>query len=362
MKDILWTKEQCIAALNDLVEEYPDKPITRDFFRKNSDCPEYQYLRYFGSFGEFKIQAGHDFTSGQTKLLSAITKHASKDKLRELNVEKREYEGRYLKPFNNKYQTVITAGDIHSRLCDPFFRRVFIDTIARIKPEVIVLLGDIWDAYEFSNFTKDPRKCDVIADIKWVHQFLEDIREASPDSEINMIEGNHCYRLLRHLTEATPYIKILLSDLHGMSVSTLLGLDKYEVNYIARADLTVFRETDIKKELASNYLIKWDCLLFHHFPEGKKLSMPGLNGHNHKHICTPLYNPIYGSYEWHQLGAGCVRNAEYCQAEKWSVGFMISHTDTQNKRTQFEYIDLTHDFSVIGGKWYERNEDELYGW
>lgn len=669
-----WNREQCIAALNDLVEEYPDKPITRDFFRKNSDCPEYQYLRYFGSFGEFKIQAGHDFTSGQTKLLSAITKHASKDKLRELNVEKREYEGRYLRPDTKRFQTIVTITDTHDIAFDPFTKRVYLESLKRIKPEVIVFGGDHFDLPEFSKYFNDPRNYNIIERINSVHDFLKQIREIVPDAEFNWIGSNHesveenteiltdngwkickdlelndviasykidtgeitydnpvaiakednkslvhvsgyakdellkynhnidyegklvsvenfigqdlkqnkfrysgigdqtgieltddeirlitwvvmdgcfvkhktkqneferiqfkiskkrkidglksilekmqvkytlkeatksgvnklqpyyiriygddarkiismfngkkelpnnfskmdseqlkifldelaitdgckrdngidwpttskhdvdiiqlacihnnidCYysikencsgfgegkiqyhvrinklpirtatvttagtgnivsvqskngtlitrrngkvaftgncRLFRHLSESSPNIMVLLNDLHGFTISKLLGLDKYEINYISREDLTVFTEADLKKEIGKNYLVKFDSVLFHHYPEGKKYGLPGCNGHHHSRKTETLHNLTYGTYEWNQLGAGHIRKASFCDAQKWSNGFMITHVDTHTHRVQFEYIDTTQDFAVMGGKWYTRNEDEL---
>jgi hypothetical protein len=61
-------------------------------------------------------------------------------------------------------------------------------------------------------------------------------------------------------------------------------LTKYEVNFVARADLTAFNESDIKKELKKNYVILYDALLFHHFPEGFNMGYPGANGHHHKHL------------------------------------------------------------------------------
>src|SRR5690606_34678442 len=36
-----------------------------------------------------------------------------------------------------------------------------------------------------------PREWDVVGRIQWVHKFLEDIRNASGNSEIIYIEGNH---------------------------------------------------------------------------------------------------------------------------------------------------------------------------
>src|SRR5690606_14307548 len=66
------------------------------------------------------------------------------------------------------------------------------------------------------------------------------------------------YRLLRHLAEASPAIRAVLSDLHGMTVGSLLGLDKYEVRYIARGDLAAWTKGDINKELRKNHAVYFD--------------------------------------------------------------------------------------------------------
>jgi hypothetical protein len=124
---------------------------------------------------------------------------------------------------------------------------VLVETIDRVQPERIVLDGDIFDLPEFSKYTQDPREFAPVERIKWVHQFLNDLREAAPDAQIDFVEGNHEYRLLRHLSEATPALMTVLADLHGMTIPDLLGLTRYEVNFVARADLTAFTETDIKK-------------------------------------------------------------------------------------------------------------------
>jgi predicted phosphodiesterase len=276
-----------------------------------------------------------------------------------MNESKRSWEGRYISPDTARFQTALVGSDIHDKLCDPFYRRLFIDTAKRVQPQKIVLNGDIFDLTEFGKYTQDPRQYAPIERIKWVHAFLSDLREACPNAEIDFVEGNHEFRLLRHLTEATPALMTVLSDLHGMTVPQLLGLTKYEVNYIARMDLAAFNEADIRKELQKNYILLWDCLLFHHFPEGRNMGYPGANGHHHKHIVWNGYSPTFGPYEWHQLGAGHIRQASYCAGEKWSNGFLLCHVDTHTKRSQMEYIDCSHAHAFIGGRFYERKADEL---
>lgn len=355
-------KTELIQKLQELQTNNPDKEITRKVFRKETDIKDSVWEKQFGTFLEFKAAAGLQASKVKRKLQSAITKHASVDNLREFNEQKAGWEDKFLRPNSDRFQTILTGSDIHDKLCDPFYRRLFIQTAYRVKPHKIVLAGDVFDLYEFSKYSKDLRKVNILSAIEWVHKFLEDLRNASPDSELIMISGNHENRLLRYLSEQSPELLPILSDLHGFTISSLLGLDKYQVNFISKDSLAVFTETDLKKELAKNYYVAYDAVLFHHFPYAKDWGMAGVNGHHHNHKVDYQFSIHTGrSYEWHQLGAGHVRAAEYCEGEKWSNGFALIHVDTQKKFTQTEYFDVTNEHAVIGGRWYTRLESELIG-
>jgi hypothetical protein len=355
-----WTAEDCIEELRRVVNINSKKFITRNMFRNYSDISESTWNRYFGSFLEFKRQAEIILSRHAHRLERNIAKHASVNKLHATNVEKREWEDKYLRPLNRRFQTAFIICDIHDKNCDPFYRRTMLDTLKRVQPEKVVLNGDIFDLPEFSKFSQDPRDWDVTSRIKWVHQLLEDIRIAVPNAEITFLEGNHEFRLLRHMSEATPALLVVLNELHGYTVPKLLGLTNYEVNYVARADLTAWSEKDIKAELTKNYVTLWDnSLLFGHFPEMKRMGIPGCSGHHHSHLVWSEYSPTYGTWEWHQIGCGHTRSANYCAGEKWGQGFLLAHCDTMTRRTQFEYIDVTASHCMIGGKFFTRDKNEI---
>lgn len=353
-----WDRDDCIEELQRIAKAHPDQVVTRNFFRVHSAISEATWNRYFGTFQEFKRQSGIVLSRHAHRLERAIAKHASTDILERFTAEKADYAGKYKRDVGGRFKSVLCCSDVHDRDADPFWRRTFIDTVKRLRPEVIVLGGDIFDLPEFSRWTQDPREWDVVGRIRWVHEFLKDIREAAPDAEILFVEGNHEYRLLRHLAEGTPALRTVLADLHGMTIPGLLGLDQFEINYVAPADLKAWTERDIQKELKRNWTMVLDSFIAHHFPDGANMGYPGFNGHHHKHIVQSRFSPDFGTYEWHQLGSGHRRAAPYCDGEKWSNGFMAAHVDTTKRFTAFEYIDTTHDHAVIGGQFYVRGADE----
>jgi hypothetical protein len=209
-----WTQDECLQEFQNLVEEFPDKSITRDFFRKNSTCPESAYERFWGNFTQFRIAAGYKYTNDQSRVLCDVAKHSSKDTLRKYNIEKSSYEDKYLRPCKSRYQTVVTITDTHDISFDPFTRRVYLDTLKRIQPETIVFGGDHFDLPSFSKFYNDPRNYDLTERVNNVHQLLREIREILPDVEFNWISSNHEYRLMKHLCHASPSILVLLNDIH----------------------------------------------------------------------------------------------------------------------------------------------------
>src|ERR1041384_5524695 len=312
----------------------------------------------FGSFREARRQAGLEPTRGQTQVLNQIARHVSHDEYRQFVVDRKDYGEKFRRPDSKRFQSLLVCTDVHDIECDPFWRRVFLDTIKRVKPDKIVFGGDLFDRAEFGKYGVDPREWDAVGRIKWVHTFLKECREAARDStEFVLIEGNHEYRLLRHLSEATPALKTILSDLHGFTVPKLLGLDEYEVRYVARADLATFTQSNVRHEIAKNYEVFYDCFMVDHFPQGANRGLPGVNGHHHKHLVDSHYSHVFGSYEWHQLGSGHRRAASYCDGEKWNMGFAEVNIDTQNKRVITNY-HMVDDFAVVGGKWYVREATE----
>ncbi len=348
------TAEDCIADLRKIATANPEKVISRNYYRVHGTYAESVWGASFGTFHEFKRQAGIVLSRQQHQLEKHIAKHASTTHYKAMSEERKQYAENYIRSNTNRHKIVIVASDLHDKECDEFYLRVFIDTCDRIKPDVIVFGGDVFDLAEFGKYDVDPREWDVVGRIKFVHeQIFKPIREVCPEAQIDFIEGNHEARLLKHLCDSTPAMKVLLSDLHNMGIPELLGLDKFQINYIAKGDLHTYRTTDTTKEVRKNYKIYYNSFMVHHFPEGNKLGMPGINGHHHSFHMTSHYNESFGSYQWLQIGSGHARDATYCNGEKWSMGFAIVHVDTETKSTLFEPV-VVSDRAVVGGMYYFR--------
>jgi hypothetical protein len=669
MTKLSHTAQDCIDTFKDLATK---GPVTRDLYRKESGIPESVWEYHFGTFAELKRAAGATPTLAVTRVANAVAKHTAAARFEPLNKERQDFGDKYLRTDPGRYKTIVVASDLHDKEIDPFYLRVFLDTVKRVNPDVVSLGGDVFDLPEFGRYTIDPREWDAVGRIKFAHEnIFKPLREAAPDAQIDLIEGNHecvstdtqiltdhgwifaesvvggmykvasfdlatqhitfnkpvataidtnrdlyrvettykdeiitdnhsmiydgkrvplidlleegmdgskfanaimdkveqpihmdenivqfaCWlmthgvirttegpfkywvsfkvnkrmerrikavvqsisgvkwiktakgvevegpalasiletitglesipdvtrytyvpnwfknltigygqivaremtwgstqafmsahtsyyngynhkmgedlqwffvtrgipcsmrylplnqyiltfneeggverwrgksvnvskrgngkvisiqtkdgtlitrrggkinftgncRLVKHLADFSPATRALLSDLHGMTIGDLFGLPKFQINYVAKADLKSFTDRDHKKELENNYRIYYDTFMVHHFPHARHMGVPGVNGHHHSHVVWPMYNVHMGEYEWHQLGAGHKRKASYCEGERWHNGFAIVHIDTLTKTANIEYIPITS-FAVVGGKMYVREPSEI---
>ena len=356
-----YTSQDCVDDLKAVSEAFPDKRITRDFYRQQGQCPEAAWTGHFGNFPEFLKQADLEHTRNATKIRNQVARHAAVDELREVSAKRSELGTVYERDDpTGRFKTMVACSDLHDKECDPFYLRVLCETIKDVNPDVVCLDGDIFDVPEFGKYGVDPREWDVVGRMKSGIDIIRQIREAAPEAQIDFVEGNHEARVIRHLLECSPAIKHILSGIHGFDLTKLFKLDEYEVNYVANADLFTFTDAQTRKEMSKNHKYYWGCVLAHHFPQGRDHGMPGFNGHNHKHLVWSEHNATYGSYEWHQMGAGHIREASFCDGTKWNNGFLVVMVDTATRDVVFDYCSIGSTFALAAGRMYARQPEEFY--
>lgn len=107
-----------------------------------------------------------------------------------------------------------------------------------VQPDRIVLLGDNLDLPEFSDkFIKSPEfyftTQAAVAELAW---WLAQMRQGSPDAQIDYIEGNHDFRFLKTTINhnVASYDLRAADDLEGpalLSIERLLGLQGLNIQY-----------------------------------------------------------------------------------------------------------------------------------
>lgn len=354
-----YTEDELIRIVRELKLADPSKFITRTYFRTFTKIPDRAWTHIFGTFEEFVRQAKFSLSRHQHKMEKQVAAHKSRDHYEYAN-ERHGWGAEYLNKNKGRVLVNVVFSDTHDKLIDPFFKRVLVDSCRRIKPDRVIMNGDLFDLAEFGRFTIDPRDWDVVGRIKVVHELIADLRDACPDAEFWFLEGNHEFRLLKHLMDNTPAMRAVLADLHGWDTKTLLGLEEFEINYVSKADLKASKVGEINKEVQKSYKIFDDCYAVGHY-KMLNLGMDGINGHDHKFQAWPVRRIKGGAATWIQNGCGHVIDADYCNAEQiWNQGFTVTSIDTLHKSVNQNYIPITN-IAEVGGEFYYREEGEMVG-
>lgn len=358
-----YSAEELIRIMQDLAERKKGVRVTRERFRNETQIFDRHWVTHFGTFPAFLEAASLETSTGSRKIINQIARHSRSDVFDKVSQDRLSWGSQYVRPENNqRFKTILIGSDFHDVEIDPFAERMFVEAARQIQPDVVCINGDLFDLPEFSRHPKDPREWDVVGRINRGLSTIAAIRDAAPDSQIDLIEGNHEARLLKFLIDNDQPMMALLADLHGMDIRKLLKLDVYEVNYHAMADLTAFTDAALRKAVMSSEKIYWGTLLARHHPPAGKTNvwMPGFNGHHHQHHVDTFWTHNYGSFEWHQTGGMHRRLASYTEGRKWNCGFLYAVVDTQYQRVNFDYVMVGDTGCQMGGRFYERAEEEYF--
>jgi hypothetical protein len=341
-----------------LMKEYDKQTITRDFYRNNGSYSERQVMKIFGTWPELQIYCGLKPSSTSGKVHRAIARHCELDEFRDFYMsEVAPWAGKYeRKKKKTGIVTAVVASDFHDIDTDEFSLSVFLDTIKRIQPEHVILNGDIYDAYEFSRFDKDPRRFDIGGRFKFAkNKILKACRKAAPDAQIDLIVGNHEYRLLKLLSGREPALMALMSDVLDLSMSKIFGLEECGINMICKLDLSTWTKSEESSEMRKNYKVYYDCYVAAH-EKDFNFGISGTSGHFHKVDITSKAN-IFGTYTWLVTPAMCHLNMDYIEKMvTGNHGFAIAHIDIDNKKVMQYPVMTSNGFSEVGGKFYRKSK------
>jgi UDP-2,3-diacylglucosamine pyrophosphatase LpxH len=354
------TADDCIQDLRRLQDVNPHKAIVRNFYRVNGTFSDATWNQFFGTFLEFRRAAGLELTRNQHALERKIAKHASLDIYRKFYCDEvLPYHEKFDHSEGNskRFKTILSGSDFHDEKVDPFVLSTFIDVAHRVQPDVIVLNGDVFDLYEFSRFSIDPRQVMIAERFSFVKTHIFGaLRRWCPNSEITLVIGNHEWRLMKLLADKTPAMKVLLSDVMGLTLSDVFGLDEFEINLVAKLDLAAFNSPDMKSELRENYKVFYDTFVCSHFKD-TGIGLSGTSGHTHRPHQDTFTNHVMGKCSWTQTGSMCETREEYVDGrDKCTNSFALFHIDTVKKAVAPEHFIIPSDHVVIHGKLYVRSE------
>lgn len=157
---------------------------------------------------------------------------------------------KYYKPERTLKRAVLIADShfgfnkhLFTNKLDPYHDRKCLDIVCqiidKIKPDTVILMGDMIDLSEWSDkFIKKPEfyftTQPALNELAW---WLGQIRSLVPKSEIIYLEGNHEYRMLKYIYNniINAYGLQKANQEHNksiLSIPYLLGLDDLNIKYL----------------------------------------------------------------------------------------------------------------------------------
>jgi len=232
---------------------------------------------------------------------------------------------------------ILTISDIHGLHYCPIAWQVVLDSIPHIKPDRIIINGDLLDFYEISRYAKNPNvEQSVAEEIAHVKTLLAQLRAVFPHGIIDFVPGNHEKRYelyIRSDAKKLEGLKVLelpnLLDLEGFRVTL-----HQEDGFLLRPDFYVYHGSLIRKHAALTGQ-----------GELEKNGISGTSGHTHR-LGTYRKTGIRGRETWSESGCLCNMNPEFViGAANWQQGFVIVdfHSEAPGDWS-------CHDVEIVNGK------------
>ncbi|CAB4144249.1 MPP_superfamily domain containing protein [uncultured Caudovirales phage] len=167
---------------------------------------------------------------------SQVTYKAPKSVVQPATPRRIDYLKSLAKPKDSSERLVIAMGDTQFPFEDPAAWALSLSFIRDVKPDEIVLTGDIVDGQAVSRFEKDPRKTVRLNDeMQHAHDRLAELRAAAGDAKIVYVQGNHDVRIARYAQNQAPaFVGLTIpgTDIEVLGLRNLLQLDALRIELI----------------------------------------------------------------------------------------------------------------------------------
>jgi len=240
-------------------------------------------------------------------------------------------------PFDmpSSIRSLLVLSDIHIPFHDVAALKASIEYGIAQNPDAVLLNGDTLDFYSISDHEKDPRKVKWAEELEACRQVLRMVRAAFPNVPIYFKEGNHCYRMERHLMKYAP----VLIGMAEFELPTLLRMAETGIEYIRNkrtihaGSLTIGHGDEWRGAGGVNPA-RWLSLR-----AGESM----LIGHFHRtsqHIERTVRQTVRG---WWSTGCLCELQPAYMPYNNWNHGFAMVYLNSDGS---FEVDNKT----IIQGK------------
>lgn len=256
-------------------------------------------------------------------------------------------------PSKRSIERVVFVPDMHIPYYDRQAFRTVLNFISDIKPEIVVILGDLLDFGPVSKFDQDPREAvNIQEQLDEANLVLDQLRSrAGRKALIYYLEGNHETRLTKHLIKKDKELIFLKKDgIDVLSIPYLLDLKKRKVEwYPAKKSLILYNWNIEHGDISSQY----SCYTAKRMVDRRRKST--IIGHVHR---VGLY--AYTGYDTTTIGveAGSLIDRDspasgYVKNPNWQTGFTIGEYSKAKDLFQVTPILMQNYMFIFGGKLYD---------
>ena len=247
----------------------------------------------------------------------------------------------------DKIKSCIVMPDIHVPYQDDRAIEPVLKCIRDLKPDKIVQLGDFYDFYDLSKFDKDPNRVNGLQEeIDAGKKLWMLIHQASPKSELIMLEGNHESRLQSYLKKNPEMHSLRSLKLDNIIEVKDLGVKVFgaDKDYMLNESLLLThgaKDDGCRLSQFAGYSAKMNL-------DRKNISM--VHGHTHR-MGSSMRTDYSGLKVAYEIGCLCSLKPEYMKNPNWQQGFAVIHYGKRFFNVQA--IPITKDYNFYyGGKLY----------
>jgi len=336
--------------------------ISRQRYRLYGWYPE-SYLDCFGTWTRALEVAGLREETG-TRLVRAGRSQANK------NEHIARYVERYVTPYAMRRGKTIGDGymllsisDTHATFLDPFTWHAFLCAIQDLRPDGVLLNGDILEGSEISRHAKIPGwTLPLQLELDFAKSMVHQIRAVGHEGDLFVGGGNHGIdRLASYLSQVAP----ALANLKSLRIDRLLGLDEYDVQLLQGGTIMSPEGTEDDRPGAMFF----DFYRVHHgtflgaTPAAQELRAAGYSGQSgHVHRAQVFYGTTErdAGMSWMCTPSACTERAarSYIKSTTtgWQKGFGFAFLFPERRVHQYP-VTTDGDCCFIEGYAYRRPPD-----
>lgn len=216
---------------------------------------------------------------------------------------------------------VLVLADVHIPFQNNDSIKKAIEVGKKLKPDIVVLLGDILDCVSISRFIKRTDERDFNKEVLAARKFLESITKTFKGCKFYYLEGNHEQRISHYLlTHADA-----LANLDELSLPSLLHLKQWGITFLPCEQILQIG----KITLTHGNLLKGTCSMFPARSLYMSAKCSAMIGHAHResaYTCRSLTGEVYKTYS---VGCLSTLSPSYAVFNDFTAGCATVETDRQ---------------------------------